>query len=99
MRFISDLLLYVSDCEHAVMLHYPVEVFSVPLPRLCKFKHLAVQIVFTNVCDRMDHSKELERGAVTGCRCFKKSLCESSSLVDIPQSALSGVILLQNRSF
>lgn len=84
----------VSDCEHAVMLHYPVEVFAVPLPRLCKFKYLAVQIVFTNV-----DSKELERGAVTGCRCFKKSLCESSSLVDIPQSALSGVILLQNRSF
>lgn len=82
----------VSDCEHAVMLHYPIEVFSVPLPRLCKFKYLAVQIVFTNV-----HSKELERGAVTGCHCFKKSLC--SSLVDIPQSALSGVILLQNRSF
>ena len=59
-----------------------------------KFKHLGMQTASTNICERMDRSQELsefQRGTVIGCHLCKSSR-EISSLLNIPQSTVSGII-------
>jgi len=68
---------------------------SPPWPQVYKFKHLGMQTASTNICDRMGRSQELsefQRGTVIGCHLCNKSRREISSLQNIPQSAVSGII-------
>ena len=54
-----------------------------------------MQTVSTNICERMCRSQELsefQRGTVIGGRLCNKSSCEISSLLNIPQSTVSGFI-------
>ncbi|CAI9609581.1 unnamed protein product [Staurois parvus] len=54
-----------------------------------------MQTASTNICERMGHSQELsefKRGTVIGCHLCNKSICEISSLLNIPQSTVSGII-------
>ena len=54
-----------------------------------------MQTVSTNICERMGHSQELSEfqcGSVIGCHLCNKSSCEMSSLLNIPQSAVSDII-------
>ena len=49
----------------------------------------------TNICERMGRSQELsefQRGTVVGCHPCNKSSREISSLLNIPQSTVSGII-------
>ena len=65
------------------------------LPQLYKIKHLARQPAFTSICGRMGRSKgltEFEHGAVIGGQSCNKSVCEISSLLDIPRLTVSGII-------
>ncbi len=58
-------------------------------------KHLGMQTASTNICERMGRSQELsefQRGTVMGCHLCNKSSCEISSLLNIPQSTVSGII-------
>lgn len=51
--------------------------------------------VSTNICERMGRSQELskiQRGTVIGCHPCNKSSREISSLLNIPQSTVSGII-------
>jgi len=60
-----------------------------------KFKDLGMQTVSTNICERMGCSQELSEfqcGTLRGCHLCNKSSCEISSLLNIPQSAVSGII-------
>ena len=68
---------------------------SLPWPRVYKSKHLGMQTVSPSICERMGRSQELsefQRGSVIGCRLCNKSSREISSLLNIPQSAVSGAI-------
>ena len=68
---------------------------SLPWPQVCKSKHLGMQTVSTNICERMGHPQELsefQHGTVIGCHLCNKSSCEISSLLNIPQSTVSGII-------
>ena len=68
---------------------------SLPWPQVYKSKHLGMQTVSTNICERMGHSQELsefQRGAVIGCHLCNKSSCEISSLLNILQSTVSGIL-------
>lgn len=38
-----------------------VSVFSATLPQVCKIKQIALQCVFTHICERMGHFKECIR--------------------------------------
>ncbi|CAI9578502.1 unnamed protein product [Staurois parvus] len=54
-----------------------------------------MQTASTNICERMGCSQELsefQRGTVIGCHLCNKSICEISLLLNIPQSAVSGII-------
>ena len=54
-----------------------------------------MQTVSTNICERMGCSQELsefQRGTVIGCHLCNKSSREISSLLNIPQSTVSGII-------
>ncbi|CAI9606062.1 unnamed protein product [Staurois parvus] len=54
-----------------------------------------MQTASTNICERMGRSQELsefKRGAVLGCRLCNKSIREISLLLNIPWSAVSGII-------
>ena len=54
-----------------------------------------MQTASTNICERMGRSQELsgfQRGTVTGRHLSDKSSREVSSLLNIPQSAVSGII-------
>ena len=54
-----------------------------------------MQTASTNICERMGRSQELsefQRGTVIGCHLCNKSSREISSWVNIPQSAVSGII-------
>lgn len=68
--------------------------FSVPLPQVYNNnKHAAIKSTFTNICERMDYSKELAKlkcGTLIACQCCNKSVHETSS-------AVSGVIAKWNR--
>ncbi len=58
-------------------------------------KHLGMQTASTNICERMGRSQELsefQRGTVIGCHLCNKSSREISSLLNIPQSTVSGII-------
>ncbi len=58
-------------------------------------KHLGMQTASTNICERMGRSQELsefQRGTVIGCHLCNKSSHEVSSLLNIPQSTVSGII-------
>lgn len=61
--------------------------FSVPLPRVYKIKHLAMQTAFTSICK----TTETEHGTVTGCHSCNESPCEMYSLLNIPRSTISGI--------
>ena len=68
---------------------------SLPWPQVYKSKHLGMQTVSTNICERMGRSQELsefQRGTVIGCHLCNKSSREISSLLNIPQSTVSGII-------
>ena len=57
--------------------------------------HLGMQTVSTNICGRMGRSQELSgfhRGTVIGCHLCNMSTCEISTLLNIPQSTVSGII-------
>ena len=50
-------------------------------PQVYKGKHLGMQTVSTNICERMGHSqelRELQHSTVTGCHLCNKSSCEIS---------------------
>ncbi|CAI9561051.1 unnamed protein product, partial [Staurois parvus] len=54
-----------------------------------------MQTASTNIFERMDCSQELREfkcGTVIGCHLCNKSICKISLLLDIPQSAVSGII-------
>ncbi|CAI9575183.1 unnamed protein product, partial [Staurois parvus] len=58
-------------------------------------RHLDMQTASTNICERMRHSQELcefERGIVIGGHLCNKSIRESSLLLNIPRSTVSGNI-------
>lgn len=60
-----------------------------------KMKHLATQSAFTNTVERMGRSEELnefEHDALTWCHHQKESVCEISSLGDLPHVAISAII-------
>ena len=68
---------------------------SLPWPQVYKFKHLGMQTASTNICERMGRSEELsefQRGTVTGFHLCNKSSREISSLLNIPHSAVSGIV-------
>jgi len=70
---------------------------SLPGPQVYRSKHLGMQTASTNICERMGRSgaqelSELQRGTVIGRRLCNKSSREISSLLNIPQSAVGGVI-------
>jgi len=73
-----------------------IKVFqSFPWPQVYKFKHLGMEIVSTNICERMGRSQELsefQRGIMIGCPLCIKSSHEISSLLNILQSTVSGII-------
>ena len=53
-----------------------------------------MQTVSTNICERMCRSQELsefQRGTVIGCHLWNQPSREISSLLNIPQSTVSGV--------
>lgn len=52
-----------------------------------KIKHLGNQIASTNICERVYRSHKL-----TGCHQFNKSIHEISSIINVPDSAVSGII-------
>ncbi|CAI9556074.1 unnamed protein product, partial [Staurois parvus] len=54
-----------------------------------------MQTASTNICERMGCSQELsefKRGTVIGCHLCNKSIHDISLLLDIPWSAVSGII-------
>ncbi|CAI9605922.1 unnamed protein product [Staurois parvus] len=54
-----------------------------------------MQTASTNICERMGRSQELSefrRGTVIGCHLCNKSIRDISLLVNIPRSAVSGII-------
>ena len=68
---------------------------SLPWSQVYKFKHLGMQTASTNICERMGLSEELSKfqcGTVIGCHLCNKSSHEISSLLNIPQSTVTGVI-------
>jgi len=63
-----------------------------PWSQVYKFKHRCMQTSSTNICSRMGGSQKLhqfQRGTVIGCN---KSSHEISSLRNIPQSTVSGIL-------
>ena len=67
---------------------------SLPCPQVHESKHLGMQTASTNICERMGRSQELsgfQRGTVIGPHLCNKSSREVSSLLNILQSAVSGV--------
>ena len=61
---------------------------SLPRPLVYKSKHLGMQTVSTNICERMGRSQELsefQHGTVIGCHLCNKSCREISLLLTIPQ--------------
>ena len=68
---------------------------SLPWPQVYESKHLGMQTASTNICERMARSQELsefQRGTVIGCYLCNKSSREIYSQLNIPQSAVSGII-------
>ena len=66
-----------------------------PWPQVYTSKHLGMQNVSTNTCERMGRSQQLsefQHGTVIGFYLYNKSSREISSLLNIPQSAVSGII-------
>ena len=62
-------------------------------PQVYKRQHLGMQTVSINICERMGRSQELsEWQCVTGCHLCIKSSHEISSLLNIPQSDVCGII-------
>ncbi|CAI9547543.1 unnamed protein product [Staurois parvus] len=58
-------------------------------------KHLGMQTVSTNICERMGCSQDLSEfkcGTIIGCHLCNQSICEISLLINIPQSTVSGII-------
>ncbi|CAI9550252.1 unnamed protein product [Staurois parvus] len=56
-----------------------------------------MQTASTNICVRMGRSQELsefKRGTVIGCRLCNKSIRDISLLLNIPQTAVSGIITM-----
>ncbi|CAI9593088.1 unnamed protein product [Staurois parvus] len=54
-----------------------------------------MQTASTYICERMGHSQELsefKRGIVIGCHLCNKFIRIMSLLLNIPQSAVSGII-------
>ena len=69
---------------------------KVPLPQVYKIQPLAMQSALTHICERMTGSTELtevQRGPVMGCHRCHKSVLETSSLLNIPPSPVSGIIV------
>ncbi|CAI9578909.1 unnamed protein product [Staurois parvus] len=57
-------------------------------------KHLGMQTASTNICKRKSHSLELSEfkcGTVIGCHLCNKTIREIFLLLNIPQSAISGI--------
>ena len=65
---------------------------SLPWPQVYKSKHLSMQTVSTNICERMGRSQELsefQRSTVIGCHLGNKSKHEISSILNNPQSTVN----------
>ncbi|CAI9616066.1 unnamed protein product, partial [Staurois parvus] len=73
-----------------------IQVFqSPPWPQVYKIKHLGMQTVSENICERMVHSQalsEFKSGTMIGCHLCNKSIHEISLLLNIPRSTVSGII-------
>ncbi|CAI9563845.1 unnamed protein product, partial [Staurois parvus] len=57
--------------------------------------HRCIQAAFTNIFERMGRSQELsefKRGTVIVCHVCNKSICKIPLLLNIPWSAVSGII-------
>lgn len=70
-------------------------VASLPWAQACTAKHLDMQTASTSISERVSRSQELgefHRGTVIGCHLCNKTRHEISSLLNIPQSAVSGFI-------
>ena len=68
---------------------------SLPSPQVFESKYLGTQTVSTHICERMGCSQELsefQHGTVIGCHLCNKSSCEVSSLLNMPQSTVSGFV-------
>ncbi|CAI9559846.1 unnamed protein product [Staurois parvus] len=64
-----------------------IQVFqSPPWPQVYKIKHLGMQTTSTNICERMGRAQELSEFK------FAVSPSEISLLLNIPQSAIRGII-------
>lgn len=63
------------------------------MPRVSEIMHVAVKSAFTNICEKMGRSKELTSAVLQ----YDTTASESSWLLDIQQSTVSGMI--GNESF
>ena len=66
---------------------------SLPWPQVYKSKHLGMQTVSTDICERTGCSQELsefQRGTVIGCHLWNKTSPEIS--LNIPQLTVNGII-------
>lgn len=66
-----------------------IQVFSVALSQVYKLKHPAIQSAYTNICERMNCSKELtEFKPPNKCNKLVSEMCP---LLHIPRKAISGI--------
>ena len=88
--YMCIVLLYTLYCKKYSLNHtnYWNQVFqSFPWQQVYKSKHLHMQTVSTNICERMGRSQKLsefQRGTMIGCHLCNKSSCEISLLLNIP---------------
>ncbi|CAI9533881.1 unnamed protein product [Staurois parvus] len=60
-----------------------------------KIKHLGMQTASANICERMGRSQELSEfkcDTLVGCHLCSKSIFEISLFLNIPRSAVTGII-------
>ena len=94
-RLIRHNTLYCQKYSLTHSNNWNQELQSLPWPHVYKSKHLGMQTNSTNICERNGHSLELsefQHGTVIGCYLCNKSSCEIFSLLNIPQSTVSGII-------
>lgn len=74
---------------------YWIQVFqSDPLLQAYTIKHLDMQSAFTNLCEKMGYSEELNSSLCcdTGCHFCNILVHEILSLIDTPRSTVNGII-------
>ncbi|MEQ2186691.1 hypothetical protein GOODEAATRI_031297 [Goodea atripinnis] len=83
-------LFWVTPHNHCIQV-FP----SPPCPQLYKIQNLGMQTASTNICETTGVSlklSELHCGTMVGYQPCNNSSSEMFSLLNIPQSALSGII-------